>query len=166
VCSVKRSSQGLMAIVLHLFGFVALSKLRPSCGTMFSMLTSYETLDACSTSVYNCMTFIVCALSVQHKTGDNFTRPWSHGGNVAQVMAATALGQLDCSVTGVPVEGKLARIRKGDGHSKRKDMVCIVTNQLSSLILLYVIQYCCPSLRLQTSVCALIRATSSTRCNG
>eukprot|EP00953_Heterococcus_sp_UTEX-ZZ885_P002228 1723-Heterococcus_DN1.PRE.1 len=65
-----------------------------------------------------------------HKTGDDdrtsdkVTRPWSHGGNVAQVMAATALGQLDYSVTGVPVEGKLARIRKGDGHSKRKDMVC------------------------------------------
>eukprot|EP00953_Heterococcus_sp_UTEX-ZZ885_P002226 1722-Heterococcus_DN1.PRE.1 len=40
-----------------------------------------------------------------HKTGDDdrtsdkVTRPWSHGGNVAQVMAATALGQLDYSVT-------------------------------------------------------------------
>jgi hypothetical protein len=87
------------------------------------MLTSCETLDACSTCVYNCVTFIVCALFVQHKIGDNFTRPWSYGGNVAQVMAATALGQLDYSVTGVPVEGKLARIRKGDGPSKRKDMV-------------------------------------------
>eukprot|EP00953_Heterococcus_sp_UTEX-ZZ885_P002230 1724-Heterococcus_DN1.PRE.1 len=68
-----------------------------------------------------------------HKTGDDdrtsdkVTRPWSHGGNVAQVMAATALGQLDYSVTGVPVEGKLARIRKGDGHSKRKDMVNTAT---------------------------------------
>jgi hypothetical protein len=69
------------------------------------------------------MVYAACAT----QTGDNFVRPWSHGGNVAQVMAATALGQLDYSVTGVPVEGKLARIRKGDGHSKRKDMVCTAT---------------------------------------
>jgi hypothetical protein len=68
------------------------------------------------------------------QTGDNFVRPWSHGGNVAQLMAATALGQLDYSVTGVPVEGKLARIRKGDGHSKRKDMACIVTITTTAIV--------------------------------
>jgi hypothetical protein len=67
---------------------------------------------------------------VQHKSDDKFVRPWSHGGNVAQVMAATALGQLNYSITGVPIEGKLVRIRKGDGHSKRKDMVSAVTNYI------------------------------------
>jgi hypothetical protein len=66
-------------------------------------------------------------------TDDKFVRPWSHGGDVAQVMAATALGQLNYSITGVPVEGKLVRIRKGDGHSKRKDMVSAVTTSTSFL---------------------------------
>jgi hypothetical protein len=89
---------------------------------------------ACSTHGTYCVRLWCALLLVLHKAGDNLTRPWSHGGNVAQVMAATALGQLDYSVTGVPVEGKLARIRKGDGHSKRKDMVCIVINAATSTV--------------------------------
>jgi hypothetical protein len=90
---------------------------------------------ACSTHGTYCVRLWCALLLVQHKTGDNFTRPWSHGGNVAQVMAATALGQLDYSITGVPVEGKLARIRKGDGHSKRKDMVCTAEMIITTAII-------------------------------
>jgi hypothetical protein len=95
---------------------------------------------------------VVCT-AYATQAGDKFIRLWSHGGNVAQVIAATALGQLDYSVTGVPVEGKLARIRKGDGHSKRKDIVSTAATTTATNIAVYVTRavYQCDCLRASLS---------------